>query len=179
MVAPRLSLTYEIAVLRTELNAKRTIKANKRAAATFRSNLSEKNQPTDFDNLGKVRLNKALGHFYIHLRKTDGDKYNVNSLKNLRYSLSRYLRAPPFFKTFILVNDDDFRDANVNFLAVLVELKGEGKGSVDHLPVISHSDLRMSYQYSNTDTPTGLFLQSSNAHSVIHFSEEGMIICMK
>ena len=40
----------EIAVLRTELNAKSTITANKRAAATLRSYLSEKNQPTDFEN---------------------------------------------------------------------------------------------------------------------------------
>ena len=47
----------EIAVLRTELNAKSTIKANKRAAAKFRSQLGEKNQPTDFENFDKVRLN--------------------------------------------------------------------------------------------------------------------------
>jgi len=147
----------EIAVLRTELNAKSTIKANKRAAATFRSYLSEKNQPTDFENFDKVRLNEALAHFYINLRKTDGDKYKVNSLENIRHSLNRYLQAPPFLKTFDLMKGEDFRDANVNFRAVLAELKREGKGSVDHHPVISDSDLGRIYGYFNTDTPTGLF----------------------
>ena len=109
----------EIAVLRTELNAKTNIKANKRAATTFWSYLSEKNQPTDFENFDKIRLNEALAHFYIHLRKTDGDKCIVNSLENIRHSLSRYLQAPPFLKTFDLVKGEDFREANVNFRAVL------------------------------------------------------------
>ena len=40
----------EIAVLR---------KANKSAAATFRSYLKENNQPTDFETFDKVRLNEA------------------------------------------------------------------------------------------------------------------------
>ena len=158
----------EIVVLRMELNAKSTIKANKRAAATFRSYLSEKNQPTDFENFDKVRLNEALAHFYINLRKTDGDKYKMNSLENIRHSLSRYIQAPPFLKTFDLVKGEDFRDANVNFRAVLAELKREGKGSVDHHPVISDSDLGRIYGYFNTDR---VILQSSNGHSVILFSK--------
>jgi hypothetical protein len=60
-------------------------------------------------------LNEALAHFYI----------------NLRHSLSRYLQAPPFLKTFDLVKGEDFRDANLKIRAVLAELKREGKGSVD------------------------------------------------
>jgi hypothetical protein len=146
-----------MAAARFSSRTKSTINANKRAAATFRSYLSEKNQPTDFANFDKVRLNEALAHFYINLRKTDGDKYKVNSLENIRHSLSRYLQAPPFLKTFDLVKVEDFRDANVNFRAVLAELKREGKGSVDHHPVISDSDLGRIYGYFNTDTPTGLF----------------------
>jgi hypothetical protein len=39
----------------------------------------------------------------------------------------------------------------------MAELKREGKGSVDHHPVISDSDLERIYGYFNTDTPTGLF----------------------
>ena len=81
----------------------------------------------------------------------------MNSLENIRHSLSRYLQAPPFLKTFDLVKGEDFRDAIVNFRAVLAELKREDKGSVDHHPVISDSDLRRIYGYFNTDTPTGLF----------------------
>jgi hypothetical protein len=58
------------------------------------------------------------------------------------------------------VKGEDFRDANVNFRAVLAELKREGKGSVDHHPVISDSDLRRIYEYFNADTPTGLFYKA-------------------
>jgi hypothetical protein len=89
---------------------------------------------------------QALSFF----RKIDGDKYKVNSLENIRHSLSRYLQAPPFLKTFDLVKVEDLRDANVNFRAVLAELKREGKGSVDHHPVISDSDLERIYGYFNT-----------------------------
>jgi len=48
-------------------------------------------------------------------------------------------------------------------------LKREGKGSVDHHPVISDSDLRRIYGYFNTDTPTGLFYKV----------QMGVTTCMK
>jgi hypothetical protein len=54
------------------------------------------------ETFDKVRLNEALPHFYINPRKTDRDKYKVNSLENIGHSLSRYLQAPPFLKTFDL-----------------------------------------------------------------------------
>jgi hypothetical protein len=52
-----------------------------------------------------------------------------------------------YLQLFHACSHSDFRDANVNFRAVLAELKREGKGSVDHHPVISDSDLGRIYGY--------------------------------
>ena len=65
---------------------------------------------------------------------------------------------------------EDFRDANVNFRSVLAGLKGEGKGSVDHHPVISDSDLGRIYGYFNTYTPTGLFYKVQMDNRLYFFS---------
>ena len=134
----------EIQNLRTELNSKSTQKSNKRAAGTLRQYLMEKKQRSDFENFDIVSLNAALSQFYVNLRKPDGTKYKMTSFESIRHSLNRYLQAPLFNKTFDIVKDEEFRNANVNFRAVMADLKREGKGSVDHHPVISDADLKKS-----------------------------------
>ena len=148
----------EIQNLRTELNSKSTQKSNKRAAGTLRQYLMEKKQRSDFENFDKVTLNAALSQFYVNLRKPDGTKYKMTSFESIRHSLNRYLQAPSFNKTFDIVKDEEFRNANVNFHAVMADLKREGKGFVDHHPVISDADLKKIYNsmYLNIATPAGL-----------------------
>ena len=111
----------EIQNLRTELNSKSTQKSNKRAAGTLRQYLMEKKQRSDFENFDKVTLNAALSQFYVNLRKPDGTKYKMTSFESIRHSLNRYLKYPPFNKTFDIVKDEEFRNANVNFRAVMAD----------------------------------------------------------
>ena len=111
----------EIQNLRTELNSKSTQKSNKRAAGTLRQYLMEKKQRSDFENFDKVSLNAALSQFYVNLRKPDGTKYKMTSFESIRHSLNRYLQSPPINKTFDIVKDEEFRNANVNFRAVMAD----------------------------------------------------------
>ena len=82
----------------------------------------------------------------------------MTSFKGTRHSFHRYLQSPSFKKTFDIVKDEEFRNANVNFRAVMADLKREGKGSVDHHPVISDADLQKIYNsmYLDIATPAGL-----------------------
>ena len=134
----------EIQNLRTELNSKSTQSQTREQRGHFGNILWRKNKRSDFENFDKVSLNAALSQFYVNLRKPDGTKYKMTSFESIRHSLNRYLQAPSFNKTFDIVKDEEFRHANVNFRAVMADLKWEGKGSVDHHPVISDADLKKS-----------------------------------
>ena len=57
--------------------------------------------------------------------------YKVKLLESFRYSINRYLKAPPFLKTFYILKNSAFDELNETFKA-LIELKAEGKGATQH-----------------------------------------------
>ena len=138
---------------------KSTKKANESAARAFQSFLKENGLTTAIEELEPEELAEHLGSFYFNARTVDGGLYKRSSLDNFRHSLNRYLRAPPFNKTFDIIKDSVFREANDNFKAALTELKQEGKGETDHYPNIDASDLQKLYssQELNVNSPRGLF----------------------
>ncbi|CAG2220574.1 unnamed protein product [Mytilus edulis] len=118
----------------------------------------EEEQDYDFEKFDCVRLNETLGHFYVDLRKGDGERYKASSLESIRHGINRYLKAPPHSKTFDIVKDSPFNDSNANFKAVLAESKRFGLGDVEHFPVINEVDRETLYtsMYLSSTTPTGL-----------------------
>jgi hypothetical protein len=145
---------------RLKINAENTLRSNKKAGNTLREYLKESGQDSKFE-YGEVRLNEVLGQFYINARKPDGNHYwyKISSLDNLRYGLNRYLRSPHYNKTFNIIKDEAFNEANVNFKAATAELKRMGLRTVTHHPNINKSDLIKLYSsiYCSPNTPSGLY----------------------
>ncbi|CAG2214467.1 unnamed protein product [Mytilus edulis] len=84
--------------------------------------------------------------------------YKVNSLDSFRYSLNRYLKAPPFLKEFDIMKHEAFNESNQVFKTALTELKANGKGATQHFPIISEIDRTKLYSstFMQTNSPTGL-----------------------
>ena len=62
-------------------------------------------------------------------------------------------------KDYDIIQDAEFREENVSYWAALKQLKTEGKGAVDHHPVIADEDLKLlrSSIHLNPNTPYGLY----------------------
>jgi hypothetical protein len=125
---------------RLKVNSENTLRCNAKAAKILRDYLKEKSQNEEFETFDAVGLSEVLGHFYCDARKPDGEKYKTPSFENIRHSLNRYLRSPPFNKPFDIIKDPEFANANQNYKAVMAELKREGFGTVTHHAVISEPD---------------------------------------
>jgi hypothetical protein len=55
----------------------------------------KKSQDTAFEHFDEVQMNEMLGHFYIEVRKPNGEKYKTISLENICHGLNRFLRFLP------------------------------------------------------------------------------------
>lgn len=148
----------EIEQKRLKMSADKTIKQNIAAATIFREYLKVKKMDPGFEQYDTLKLDEVLGHFYMDVRKADGNRYKTNSLQCLRYSLNRYLKAPPYNKKIDIVNDESFSASRENFKAAMAELKRMGLGDVEHYPSIDEADRRKMYTsiYSSPNTPFGL-----------------------
>ena len=84
--------------------------------------------------------------------------YKENSMESIRHGLNRYLKNPPHNKTFDIIKDPKFTNSNTNFKAVMIELKRQGKGDVEHYPIIPDDEIRQLYSCMQMDisTPQGL-----------------------
>ncbi len=135
-----------------------TKRANIKAGRTFRAFLLDRDghSPADFENFDVATLNSRLAEFWYGARTLSGNKYSATSLENLRHSLSRYLRSPPFNKQYDIVREKEFMESNEAFKGALRELKEEGKGAVKHHPEIHDTDLQVLYSSFNTSSPAQL-----------------------
>ncbi|XP_063952768.1 uncharacterized protein LOC135153558 [Lytechinus pictus] len=106
------------------------------------------------ETITSTELSNFLRSFYAEVRRSNGELYSKRLMITLRYGLQRH-----FSKFgFNIVNDPEFREANDMFHAVLVKLKKEGKGSVDHKEPITKDDFLKIKSSTVTDvnTPKGL-----------------------
>jgi hypothetical protein len=113
---------------------------NKKAASLLRAYLTETKQSSNFEALSAKQLNDVLKHLYLSARKADGEMYKVNTLVSTRYSLNRYLKSPPVQKTFDIIKDNEFNEANMCFKTAITELRANGKGTTEHHPIVSEED---------------------------------------
>ena len=133
-------------------------KSNESGAQCFRAYLAEMGLPTDFETFDPAELDKALAKFYISARTRKGDFYKGKSLQTIRYSINRYLQAPPHSSTYDILDGPQFVRSSRAYETAMKEIKEAGKGEVDNTPVIEPEDLNKLYNsvYFKTNTPTGL-----------------------
>jgi hypothetical protein len=62
-------------------DAENTIRANKKCANILREYLKENKQNSEFETFDRVRLNETLSHFYVDIRKPNGQKYKARFVK--------------------------------------------------------------------------------------------------
>ena len=90
----------------------------------------EKNAPAD--------LCLTLRNFYAGIRQNNAQLYSSKSMITIRYGLQRYFLRQCGVD---IINSDIFKPANDVFSAMLVKLKGEGKGATQHKEPITKIDM--------------------------------------
>jgi hypothetical protein len=80
-----------------------------------------------------------LKHFYVDVRRNDGQKYPKKSMITNRFGLQKKKLR---YRDIDIINDKQFQKSNDTFKAVLVSLKGEGKAATKDKEIISDEDLK-------------------------------------
>ena len=62
------------------MNAQKTIKQNIAAATLLHKYLKEKHLDTAFEHYNPQQLDECLVHFFMDVRKSDGERYRTTSL---------------------------------------------------------------------------------------------------
>ena len=75
----------EIQQQRENIQGRSTQKANLKASRTLKAYLRSRGENDNFETLLNADLNEVLTHFYINVRRVNGEKYKTSSLENLRF----------------------------------------------------------------------------------------------
>ena len=121
--------------------------------------MHSKEYDVDFENRSTSDLNLLLKEFYIDLRQQNGELYTKSSFLVSRQSLNRYLRSHPVFKTFNIIDGQEFNEANTAFQSMCKQIREQGKHIVHHKPTIQKGDMQKLHSHPrvfNTDIPSGL-----------------------
>ena len=133
-------------------NTKKTLKLAREKLLGFAkysgTNLESLTDPSDLDAF--------LSKFYAGIRKEDGTNYKKRTMQTLKYGVQRhYLDESAGLD---ITDKVKFPQLNRTFKAIVVQLKKEGKGHVQHKPVISKPDMKKMQDSEELDmtTPYGL-----------------------
>ena len=109
----------------------------------------------DVEQMPVDQLDNFLSKFYPALRKVDGSLYTKKSMQGIRYGIQRHLQDS---RGIDIVKDIGFSESNKSFKAMMVKLKNEGLGFVQHKSVIPKSDFAKMQASKSLDmnTPKGL-----------------------
>lgn len=139
------------------LRSKKTDEQTHFAVKILNDFIRDRGTDNDIINCSKSDLISLLEDFYANVRNKKGDVYKRNTALAIRQSINRYLKENG--RTFDIITDPEFTQANKNFSAMLRKIREEGKGTVKHHDAITLEDLKRLYEHVlafNTDTPQGL-----------------------
>ena len=110
---------------------------------------------SEVDRMCKTELCDLLRKFYVSARTKTGELYQKNTLNCIKYGLARHFRS---FSGIDIINDPEFTAANAAFKAQGIDLKRQGKATIQHFPEIEPKDLRKLYDSvaKEINTPRGL-----------------------
>ena len=95
--------------------------------------LKENKLNQKFEDLSVDNLAQLLRQFYGTVLSKNGKEYSKSGMINLRSGLNCYLHAPPYNKSYDLMNDRIFTQANLVFTKRLKDKKK--KALIHHHPV--------------------------------------------
>ena len=101
----------------------------------------------------KVELNRILKTFYAAARTQKNDLYSKKSMLSIRYGIQKHFEK---CSKIDIINDEDFKESNKVFSAMLVQVKKAGKAEVQHKNPLSKEDLRLLYSSFDLESPKGL-----------------------
>ncbi|XP_021364170.1 uncharacterized protein LOC110457290 [Mizuhopecten yessoensis] len=116
-----------------------TKKATEHAVRVFLAYLKEKSLDTGFEYYDTDLLDSTLAKFYTEARSSKGKLYKKSTLTSIRHGLNRHLSE------FDIINGVEFSKSKRAFQAMLVELKRQGLGGIEHHPPIDKVDLEKLY----------------------------------
>ena len=131
-----------------------TERNKKKAASLLREYLTKQNRVVT-SKLSAQQLNDVRKHMYLSARKADGEMYKVNTLEYTRYSLNKYLKSPPVQKTYDIIKDNEFNEANMCFKTAITELKANEKVQLNTIPLCQKKIVKNIL--FNPNTPFGLY----------------------
>lgn len=120
---------------REDLQKENTVKCDKKVNKLFVEYLqvrcSEKVQNNfDYWTYPDELLDEILCKFWFETRQVNGDRYNINSLKNIRYGINRNLKRHG--KEVDITKSDCFTKNQAAFADACKELKTLGYGFIKH-----------------------------------------------
>jgi hypothetical protein len=84
------------------------------------------NEKRKLEEISVEELNSLLGHFFINIKKQNGEEYEPNSLTSLQSSIDRHLREAG--RMYSILFDREFETSRKALEAKRKELRREGKG---------------------------------------------------
>ena len=120
--------------------------------------LERKTKIVSVENMSASELDAFLAKFYAEVRKSDGSLYSKNALQLMRYGLQKHFLA----KGFDIIKDKHLFTSSSNmYSAVLVNLKREGKGAVQHKEPLTTTDFEKLYSSNQLDISSPESLQNN------------------
>ena len=122
--------------------------------------------------IGQIDAN--LRRFYAEVRSSKQEEYSKSTLIGFRFSIERYLNAPPLCRGIKISSDPRFKRSNDMLDAKIASLKKENMQSTVHKPCIEEEDIRKlkSSTVFNLTSPLSL-LRNVWFHVVYFFCRRG------
>ena len=159
----------------SNLRSEKTVKNTKYCVDILRQFCAAKGKSPQFEENPTMDLNFLLKEFYTNMRKHGGDYYKLGSFMTIRHAINRHLKEPPYNKTFDILKDQEFNDANLAFKGMCKRLRAVGKGKTQHKTVIAKGDVQKLYEHPavfNVNAPVGL-LNKVWFETLLHFCRRG------
>lgn len=133
--------------------SKKTEYSTKYAIGLFTKFLSRNS--LKLETLSNSEMASQLCDFYASLRNNSGEDMTSATIKNIRYGITRHLKAS---RDVDIMKHPDFQHSNDVYMGKMAKLKRQGSGVTKHFEVITKEDL-LKISEMKTDSPVNLQLK--------------------
>ncbi|XP_049889953.1 zinc finger MYM-type protein 2-like [Epinephelus moara] len=163
----------ELDELEKTKNEANTVRQTLWAVNCFQTWLRVKSIGINFQSIEKAELNEVLRQCYGSVRTTKGELYGISSYVRLRAGLNRYINEPPISRSWNIMQDAEFTQANNVFKGVVKQIRRAGKDRTTHHPAITPDQLILTHSAAlRPDNPKGL-LNKVWYDLQLHFGRRG------
>ena len=113
-----------------------------------------------------------LRRFYAEVRMRNGKPYGTSAMRNLRQAIQRHLTDPPFKRTISIINDIEFKQANIMFDSQIRNLRLQGLDKAKHKTNIEAEDMAKFTAAVSLHNPVGL-QEAMFVAFMTHFGRRG------